>query len=132
MSSLKKFIKPLMILFLIASIFSAIGIYNLYSQVLVAFQSNPEMIPTRIYADIVKISSPQQKSYVIRRLKRLGYSFSSDSHVVSFKLNPVNYPEHLLPENHPTAHLKNTILFLNFESDTPQASLVSIQTETGQ
>ena len=132
MSSLKKFVKPICAIFVITSIFATIGIYNLYSQVIIAFNKNPEMIPTRIYADIVKISAPQKKNYIITRLNKLGYKPVFDSHSVSFRLRAINYPEYLLPENHPTLQLKNSVIFLNFESSEPNAPLLSIITEAGK
>ena len=106
----------------------AFGIYlsSLYRQLGKAFETQSQFVPTRIYADVVRIAPPQSKAPILERLQVLGYSFQAAGEELSFRLHPVDYPTYLVPDQDPTFQIADQTVTLHFDSDQADALLQSI------
>jgi penicillin-binding protein 1B len=131
LSKIKKNQKPLLIV--TALILAALISYFVFllKQVETAFESPAEFIPTRIYSSVAKIAPPQARAAVERKLKALGYATSANGSALSFTLHSPQYPDYLIPENHPTFQLKDKKITLHFEGTNPNSPLESIDSEAG-
>jgi penicillin-binding protein 1B len=104
----------------------------LYRQVSIAFQSVPDQLPTRVYGGITRIHPGQSRSTVERKLRSLSYDTKVEAEALDFTLHQLDYPESLLPENHPTFSAMGKPVTLQFSSIEPTAELTEIKTETDQ
>ena len=131
LSKIKKNRKPLLIV--TALILVALISYFLFllKQVETAFDSPAEFIPTRIYSSVQKISPPQARGAIERKLKALGYTVGVNDTALSFTLHSAQYPDYLIPENHPTFALKDKKITLHFEGTSPTSALESITAPSG-
>ena len=98
----------------------------LLRQVEVAFETPNEFIPTRIYSSVTKVAPPQAHGSLLQKLKALGYKITENGSDVSFVLHSPQYPEYLLPENHPTHHLLDKKIDLHFDGTSDSSALESI------
>jgi penicillin-binding protein 1B len=101
----------------------------LYKQLDHAFNQQEEFIPTRIYSDVARLAPPQLKRRVEDRLKVLNYAFQQPSpDTLSFALHSVDYPEYLVPDNHPVLNAPgDSKVELRFDGSTPDSALTSIR-----
>lgn len=106
-------------------------IFYLSRQVETAFNSPKEFIPTRIYSNVTKIAPPIARGRVEEKLRALGYRASVAGNTVAITLHSPQYPDHLLPPDHPTLQLKDKKIFFEFEGTGASAQLSSIHSETG-
>ncbi len=90
-----------------------------------------EFIPTRIYSNVTRIAPGQARQPIERKLKSLGYKIQYQENNLSFTLHSPNYPEHLIPEDHVTAKLKDKKINLQFDGPKGNATLESIVTDDG-
>lgn len=118
---------------LISLILIVLGSFFFYllKQVQVAFEAPKEFIPTRIYSNITRIAPPQARGEVERKLHALGYSIRLSGPDLMFTLHSPQYPEYLVPENHPTLRLKDKQIALHFEGSDPESPLASIDSDLG-
>lgn len=121
----------------------AFGIYlwSLYSHLTTTFRQTNQVIPTRIYSDVTRITAAQPRSAIEMRLKSLGYTVHSPVHSpaqspaysnetsIQFSLHPVDYPTYLIPDNHPILDKKSPTVTLHFESKKASSLLQSIDLE---
>ncbi|MGK5086869.1 PBP1A family penicillin-binding protein [Bdellovibrionota bacterium FG-2] len=123
----KKLWKPLALLALIGTALFGVYLGFLYVQLGRSFVQQSQFIPTRIYSDILRISQPQRRGFILEQLKNRGYEAKLAPESISFEMHQVNYPIYLIPENHPTidAYGKKTIL--KFETPAADAPLQSIE-----
>ncbi len=105
----------------------SIYVWLLYSQLTKAFYQQEQIVPTRIYSDVSRISPPQTRNQIEQKLKNRTYSFLSEDRWIQFTLHPIDYPTFLLPNHHPTLDLMNTQVILHFDSNEKTAELKSIQ-----
>lgn len=103
----------------------------LYLNVRKAFLANNEFIPTRVYSNVFKITPPLQKGVIASKLRNLGYNLEEKSETIRFTLHSTQYPEYLIPEDHPTLELYDQPITLQFDGTSGSASLVSIETPNG-
>ena len=98
----------------------AFGFYlwGLYGQLTLAFFQQQQLVPTRIYSDVSRISLLQSKKSIEARLRGLGYHPVQAENRLNFRLHPLNYPRALLPERH---HLRSLPDFN--ETNAPEISL---------
>jgi 1A family penicillin-binding protein len=73
----------------------------LYGQLKTAFNRQVQFVPTRIYSDVTRISTPETRAYVEEKLKNLAYVTSSTGNEIHFRLHSSDYPSYLIPDNHP-------------------------------
>ncbi len=118
----------LWILGAIGMVFLAFFFY-LLQQVESAFETPTEFIPTRIYSNVSRIAAPLARGTVEQKLKALGYSTKQTETEVSFTLHSPEYPEYLLPPDHPTHSLKDKPVTLRFEGPSPDSRLASIESD---
>src|SRR5690606_10053461 len=97
-----------------------------YRQLRQAFINRNEFVPTRIYSDVTRVAPPQRRGYVLGRLKALGYEWIASGNSVTFKLRDIDYPEHLLPEDHRTFELAGSLIALQFDGTGEDAILNTI------
>jgi penicillin-binding protein 1B len=107
-------------------------LWTLYQQLDRAFHHQEEFIPTRIYSDVSRIAPPQLKVRVLERLKSLSYSLdgSDSGDTLSFTLHTPDYPEYLIPDQHPVlapAPSGGSKVTLFFDGAQPGASLKSVR-----
>ena len=123
----------LLLIGLLATVFIAMGVYFLFllKQVEVAFETQNEFIPTRIYSSVARIAPPQARGIIEHKLHALGYSVKTSGSDMTFTLHSPQYPEYLIPENHPTEKLKDKSITLHFEGTDANSSLSSIDSEIG-
>jgi penicillin-binding protein 1B len=134
MKLIRKFTQARLAIIGIATlIFLVLGSYFLFllKQVEVAFDTQSEFIPTRIYSSVERIAPPLARGTIEKKLHALGYTVSSEDSDLSFTLHSPSYPDYLIPENDPTFKLKDKRITLHFEGMTPDSSLSSIDSETG-
>jgi penicillin-binding protein 1B len=93
------------------------------------FLQPEEFVPTRIYSDVTRIAPPAPRSKVLGRLRDLHYETSIHEADVKFKLRPVEYPEYLVPEGHPTLEYAGQEVTLQFEGKDASSPLQSIRIE---
>ncbi len=108
----------------------------LYRNLDAAFHSQQPFIPTRVYSDVWKLTPATPRSSVEARLKRLGYSPTplkdgalSGATASVITLHDREFPEYLIPENHPTRAASGKRIVLRYDRDHPQALLQSISIE---
>jgi penicillin-binding protein 1B len=106
-------------------------IFFLSRQVETAFESPREFIPTRIYSNVTKIAPPVARGRVEEKFRALGYQASVAGNTVAITLHSPQYPDHLLPPDHPTLQLKDKKIFFEFEGTGGSAQLSAIRSETG-
>ena len=110
---------------------TALGLYfgYLLKQVEAAFETPIEFIPTRIYSSVTRVAPPQTYGPLLLKLKALGYKPTENGTNLSFVLHSPQYPDYLIPENHPTHHLLDKKIDLHFEGTAIGSSLESITCE---
>ena len=134
MKLIRKFSKNQLILLCVAlTLTSILGTYFFYllKQVEVAFETSIEFIPTRIYSNVERIAPPQARGTVEHKLHALGYTVKALGSDLSFVLHSPQYPDYLIPENHPTFKLKDKHITLHFEGTQADSSLSSIDSDIG-
>ena len=122
--------KPFMLYLSIGLVLGAIFslyLFRLYDQLTQAFSHTEEFTPTQVYSNVTRIEPHQSRSYVISRLKALGYSTSTHESDLEFTLHSINYPAYLIPEQHPVLSEPNSKVTLHFESTQAQAPLLSLE-----
>ena len=102
-------------------------LWNLYGQLNSAFTQQAEFIPTRIYSDVIRIKPPQTRSFIEDQLKRLGYTYQSNTESIQLTLHSLDYPLYLLPDNHPTLPLIDKPITLTFSGPEKSAQLSSLE-----
>lgn len=109
---------------------AAFGIYftTLFPQLKAAFLEQNQFIPTRIYSDVTRIAPPQPRFIIESRLKSLAYTTRSSKQTITFTLHDLDYPKHLIPEQHPTLdnNSRKQPITLRFAGTAPDAALQSI------
>lgn len=103
----------------------------LLKQVEVAFETQNEFIPTRIYSGVTRVAPPLARGSIEHKLHALGYNLKSEGSDLSFTLHSPQYPDYLIPADHPTLKLKDKKITLHFDELTPDAPLGAIDSETG-
>lgn len=100
-----------------------IYIYSLYRQVEETFGQQHQFIPTRIYSDVSHIAAPMPFLEVESRLKSLGYKAQpqQESDAITLTLRTIDYPQYLIPDNHPTLMAAGKNITLVFDSPINQA-----------
>jgi penicillin-binding protein 1B len=108
---------------------SSFGVYlwTLYNQLTTVFGQQSQFIPTRIYSDVSRITSPQPRSQIEQKLKTLGYTYQNLGDKLQFPLHPVDYPTYLIPNNHPLLEGKDPQVQLHFDGTTESSALRSIE-----
>ncbi len=99
----------------------------LLGQVESAFETPTEFIPTRIYSNVTRIAAPIARGSVEQKLKALGYNPKANENDLSFTLHSPEYPDYLLPQDHPTLKLKDKVIQLRFDGTSPESRLSSIE-----
>ncbi len=99
----------------------------LLGQVESAFETPTEFIPTRIYSNVTRIAAPLARGTVEQKLKALGYNPKATENDLSFTLHSPEYPDYLLPQDHPTLKLKDKVIQLRFDGTSPESRLSSIE-----
>ncbi|HUP56329.1 MAG TPA: transglycosylase domain-containing protein, partial [Bdellovibrionota bacterium] len=109
----------------------AFGFYirTLYQQLEDAFANPDEFVPTRVYSDLTRIIPPQPRSYIESRLKALGYQMKAAEGELHFTLRPIDYPQFLVPNDHPTLDAGGKPIALQFQGEEQDAPLQSIRVE---
>lgn len=108
---------------------TAFGIYLglLYRQLDRAFLQTDQFIPTKIYSDVSRISPPLPKKKVLNRLNALAYHFKEEGEFVRFTLRQLDYPDYLLPENHPLLNVNgDSQITLRFDGNRSDSTLLSV------
>jgi hypothetical protein len=134
MKLIRKFAKNrVLILGFALAFLIAIGTYFFFllKQVEVAFETQNEFIPTRIYSSVERVAPPLARGIIEHKLHALGYNLASNGADLSFTLHSSQYPEYLIPENHPTLALKDKVITLRFDGTDADSTLSSIDSETG-
>ena len=134
MNLLRKILKKKKTLLTLAmTILAALIFYFLFllKQVQMAFDSPAEFIPTRIYSNVARVAPPQARGMLESKLKALGYHPTLSGNSVSFTLHSPQYPDYLVPENHPSLKLKDKAIHLHFEGAQPSSPLESIDSDLG-
>lgn len=103
-----------------------------YRQLEAVFLKPEEFSPTRVYSDVTRIHSPLDRGTVLSQLQALGYKFQALENDVDFTLRPLDYPDYLLPENHPTLKLQNQTVKLKFNGTSESSSLDAIVGPEGE
>ena len=103
----------------------------LFKQVDLAFESPAEFIPTRIYSSVFRVAPPIARGTVLEKLHALGYTVETPGEDAAFTLHSPQYPDYLLPPDHPTLKLKDKRITLHFEGTRPDSALSSIDSESG-
>ncbi|NDG83411.1 MAG: hypothetical protein EBX52_00045 [Proteobacteria bacterium] len=103
----------------------------LFKQVDLAFESPTEFIPTRIYSSVFRIAPPLARGTILEKLHALGYSLQAPGDEVTFTLHSPQYPDYLLPPDHPTLKLKDKRITLRFEGTRSDSALSAIESESG-
>ncbi|MBU6154186.1 MAG: PBP1A family penicillin-binding protein [Bdellovibrionales bacterium] len=98
----------------------------LLGQVNSAFETPTEFIPTRIYSNVTRIAAPLARGSVEQKLKALGYNTKAAENGISFTLHSPEYPDYLLPPDHPTLTLKDKLITLRFDGESPDSRLSGI------
>ena len=93
------------------------------------FLEPEEFVPTRIYSDVTRIAPPLARSRIQERLRQMHYKYAAENQKISFKLRPGEYPEYLIPEQHPTTTFAGKTIELVFENEGPKAALQMIQVD---
>ena len=106
--------------------------FYLLSQVESAFETPTEFIPTRIYSNVTRIAPPLARGAVEQKLKALGYTTPASGNDLSFVLHSPQYPDYLLPPDHPTLKLKDKRITLHFDGTDSTSGLSSIESEVGE
>ena len=114
---------------------AAFGYYlwGLDVQLTQAFYQQKQLIPTRIYSDVTRITLLQSKKRIEERLTALGYHYPPGGENIRFSLHPIDYPRSLLPEGHvlrafPEFDESNAPeVTLTFENNSPTAVLTALQ-----
>ncbi len=121
------------ILISVIGVLAVLGTFFFYllKQVELAFETPNEFIPTRIYSSVMKIAPPQARGLIDRKLHALGYVENTSGVDIQFTLHSTNYPDYLIPANHPTLKLKDKRITLHFDGTGPDASLSNIDSEIG-
>ncbi len=101
-------------------------LFSSYLELDQAFNQPDEYVPTKIYADLVKISAAMPRRLVEKRLTSLHYSFEGKGTSLSFTLHDGDYPLSLLPTQHPNARYFGKKIELLFEGDQPESNLLSL------
>lgn len=121
----------LFILYLSIGLFlgTAFSLYlsHLYDQLTQAFSHTEEFTPTQVYSNITRVEPGQTRTYLLSRLKSLGYTPSTHDSSLEFNLHPINYPLYLLPEQHPILSEPSPRISLHFEGTQPQSSLLTLE-----
>lgn len=126
----KKILRTSALILGVAALLYGAYLIFLFRQLESAFLKNEEFSPTRIYSDVTRISPNQTRSWILSRLESLGYktlSIQRDEHTISFSLRSINYPDYLIPEDHPTLRAQNQTVKLRFPSEDTQAPLEAIE-----
>ena len=134
MKLIRKLTKNRILLLGVAAVFlGVLGAYFFYllKQVEVAFEAQNEFIPTRIYSGVERIAPPQARAAIEHKLHALGYTVKAEGADLSFTLHSPQYPDYLVPENHPTLKLKDKRITLRFEGTQSDSPLSSIDSEVG-
>ena len=107
---------------------TAFGIYLwvLYGQLTTAFAQSNQLVPTRIYSDVTRITSALPRSSIEARLKTLGYTVNSTPASIEFSLHPIDYPTYLVPDNHPILDKEAPSITFHFDGSGPSSLLQSI------
>jgi penicillin-binding protein 1B len=115
--------------FLLCAVFS-FYLYESYRQLDGAFGQNEQFVPTRIYSDVTRIAAPQTRRFVQSRLQALAYKIhpgaKGSEDVLSFTLNPIEYPAYLLPDGHPTAEAGGKRITLKFSGPGNDAMIQNV------
>ncbi len=121
--------------FVVLSLLLMIGFgvffFYLFRQVELAFDSPSEFIPTRIYSNVTRVAPPLARGAVERKLHSLGYSPRTSGTDLSFTLHSTQYPNFLIPENHPTLKLRDKKITLHFDGSALETPLSSISSDNG-
>jgi len=107
----------------------SIYISFLYRQMEEAFSKQAHFVPTRFYSDVTRISPPQPRSQVEARLKSLAYATEASGDGVRFTLHPVDFPQFLLPDDHPVLTAGGKTVLLDFSGSDLDAVLQSVTIE---
>ena len=135
MKRLRKFAKkraPWVLIGVIVLASLGIDFYYILKQVEVAFETPNEFIPTRIYSNVTRISPPQARGAVEKKLHALGYTPEVRGTDLSFILHSPQYPDYLIPNNDPTFKLKDKRVTFHFDGTSGDSSLSSISSEVGE
>lgn len=101
-----------------------IYIYSLYRQVEETFGQQHQFIPTRIYSDVSHIAAPMPFLEVESRLKSLGYKIQPQQQIandaITLTLRSIDYPQYLIPDNHPTLMAAGKNITLVFDGPINQ------------
>ncbi len=119
----------LIALFISSLIAFSFYILNLYQQLQSSFDQKAEFVPTRIFADVTKITTSQPRTYVESRLKSLGYtpSYNTNEFTLQFHLHTIDYPQYLLPPNYPPPNPTGGQVVLKFDGNASDSLLSSIE-----
>ena len=105
-----------------------IYLYSLYHSVEETFGQQHQFIPTRIYSDVSHIAAPMPFLEVESRLKSLGYKTQPQTpESITLTLRTLEYPQYLIPDNHPTlmAAGKNITLLFDGPINQPKTAAKS-------
>ena len=106
-------------------------IFYWFRQVEISFESPNEFIPTRIYSNVTRIAPPIAREAVDQKLHSLGYSARISGETATITLHSPQYPDYLLPPDHPTLRLKDKRITFHYDGAGAGARLQSIDSEIG-
>ncbi len=121
------FWKPLALLAVAGTLVFGVYLGFLYVQLGRTFVQQSQFIPTRIYSDVLRITPPQPRGFIIEQLKNRGYEPKLTAELITFEMHQVKYPLYLVPENHPTIDAYGKKITLKFETPAAIAPLQTIE-----
>jgi penicillin-binding protein 1B len=106
---------------------------SLYRQMNASFHNEEEFVPTRIYSDLFRVTPPLEREQLAVRLRNLNYKVNVlEGKDFEITLRPIDYPNELLPKEHPTEKSAGKKIRFNFPSPSVNAPLESIQAEVDE
>ncbi len=127
----KKLRRVIAIIALVGFALFSIVLVRLYHQLEDAFALREQFHPTLVFSDVTRVTANQTRSFVLSRLQALSYQPKIENEEVRFILRELSYPEHLIPEKHPTLELQGTLVTLRFAGTKSSDVLLAIETDTG-
>jgi penicillin-binding protein 1B len=124
------------ILTLVFAMTLGITVVYLFRQVDEAFGKKEDVLATRIYSDVIPLQPGLPRPWIEARLRALGYASepttSLAGNTLQLKLHQRNYPELLVPEDHPTRNLLGKTIRVLFDSNQRDAVVQAVQTDEGR